>query len=194
MNDGVRLNVRPFVEAGVLRAKFNVKWDKDRGKNPDGSERLNDLHFALAEKQAPAKEHIMNETVLDRLVWRWTAPPISTRTSLWRHRDPVARRGSAVGDCCCELQKQRRVVRYGTFDATHSQGPAYWLRCVIAATVELEGCLTACQSSTCRYLPRHDAGVGRRRTGARAAGHSNTAASGSATPTVRTGRSDPALQ
>jgi hypothetical protein len=52
LNDGVRLNVRPFVEAGVLRAKFNVKWDKDRGKNPDGSERLNDLHFALASKQA----------------------------------------------------------------------------------------------------------------------------------------------
>lgn len=52
LNDGVRLNVRPFVEAGVLRAKFNVKWDKDRGKNPDGSDRLNDLHYTLAQKQA----------------------------------------------------------------------------------------------------------------------------------------------
>lgn len=52
LNDGVRLNVRPFVEAGVLRSKFNVKWDKDRGKNPDGSERLNNLHFTLADKQA----------------------------------------------------------------------------------------------------------------------------------------------
>jgi hypothetical protein len=52
LNDGVRLNVRPFVEAGVLRAKFNVKWDKDRGKNPDGSERLNNLHFTLADKLA----------------------------------------------------------------------------------------------------------------------------------------------
>ena len=52
LNDGVRLNVRPFVEAGVLRAKFNVNWNKDRGKNPDGSERLNDLHFTLAEKRA----------------------------------------------------------------------------------------------------------------------------------------------
>ena len=39
-------------EAGVLRAKFNVKWDKDRGKNPDGSERHNDLHLTIAEKQA----------------------------------------------------------------------------------------------------------------------------------------------
>lgn len=52
LNDGVRLNIRPFVEAGVLRSTFNVKWDKDRGKNPDGSERLNDLHFTNAQKQA----------------------------------------------------------------------------------------------------------------------------------------------
>jgi hypothetical protein len=50
-DDGVRLNVRPFVQAGVLRAKFNVKWDKDRGKNPDGSERHNDLHLTNAQKQ-----------------------------------------------------------------------------------------------------------------------------------------------
>ncbi len=52
LNDGVRLNVRPFVEAGVLRSKFNVKWDKDRGKNVDGSERINNLHVTLVEKQA----------------------------------------------------------------------------------------------------------------------------------------------
>jgi hypothetical protein len=52
VNDGVRVNVRPFVEAGVLRSKFNVKWGTDRGKNPDGSERLNDLHFTTAEKRA----------------------------------------------------------------------------------------------------------------------------------------------
>jgi hypothetical protein len=50
-DDGVRLNVRPFVQAGVLRAKFNVKWEKDRGKNPDGSERHNDLHLTNAQKQ-----------------------------------------------------------------------------------------------------------------------------------------------
>ena len=37
LNDGVLLNVYPFVEAGVLRKKFNVKWTKDRGKNPEGS-------------------------------------------------------------------------------------------------------------------------------------------------------------
>lgn len=52
LNDGVRLNIRPFVEAGILRSKVNVKWDKDRGKNPDGSDRLNNLHYTNAQKQA----------------------------------------------------------------------------------------------------------------------------------------------
>jgi hypothetical protein len=52
LNDGVRLNIRPFVEAGVLRSHVSVNWNKDRGTNPDGSERLNDLHYTLAEKQA----------------------------------------------------------------------------------------------------------------------------------------------
>ena len=52
MNDGVRLNIRPFVTASVLRAKLAIHWNKDRGKNPDGSERLNDLHITLAEKRA----------------------------------------------------------------------------------------------------------------------------------------------
>ena len=52
LDDGVRLNIRPFMTAGVLRAKPNIKWEKDRGKNPDGSERLNDLHYTLAEKRA----------------------------------------------------------------------------------------------------------------------------------------------
>lgn len=52
LNDGVRLNVRPFVEAGVLRSSFNIHWRQDRGKNADGSDRLNDLHFRTAEKRA----------------------------------------------------------------------------------------------------------------------------------------------
>ncbi len=52
VNDGVRLNVRPFVAAGVLRHRFNVHWKKDRGKNPDGSERHNDFHYTVAEQQA----------------------------------------------------------------------------------------------------------------------------------------------
>jgi len=43
LNDGVRLNIRPFMlaedvgkkGAGILRAKPNIKWDKDRGKEPE---------------------------------------------------------------------------------------------------------------------------------------------------------------
>ncbi len=42
LNDGVRLNIRPFMQArdlgkkgaGILRAKPNIKWDKDRGTEP----------------------------------------------------------------------------------------------------------------------------------------------------------------
>lgn len=55
LNDGVRLNIRPFIEAGVLRSKFNLKWGIDRGKNPLGSHwgevRDNDRHLSLEEKR-----------------------------------------------------------------------------------------------------------------------------------------------
>ena len=52
INDGVRLNIRPFVTAGILRARFTVNWNKDRGTNPDGSERLNDLHLTREQKES----------------------------------------------------------------------------------------------------------------------------------------------
>lgn len=58
LDDGVRLNIRPFMTAGVLRVKPNIKWEKDRGKNPDGTERLNDLHFTLAEKRAAQRGEV----------------------------------------------------------------------------------------------------------------------------------------
>jgi hypothetical protein len=90
INDGARLNIRPFLTvrdvgkkgAGLLRFKPNVKWDKDRGKEPQrpksdfpwfwscdpesnpqhatdyngGStftgERWNEIHYTLAAKRA----------------------------------------------------------------------------------------------------------------------------------------------
>ena len=76
INDGVRLNIRPFMAqdlpggkkgAGILRAKPNIHWKKDRGKEPvrepaqypwfwkNGKftgERINDVHLTLAEKRA----------------------------------------------------------------------------------------------------------------------------------------------
>ena len=56
LNDGVRLNIRPFVTADVLRKRPSIHWGKDRGKNPPGApwgeERINDRHLTLAEKQA----------------------------------------------------------------------------------------------------------------------------------------------
>ncbi|MQM30736.1 MAG: restriction endonuclease subunit M [Candidatus Accumulibacter phosphatis] len=69
INDGVRMNIRPFVETGVLRinrAKVGIKWGVDRGKDvasapwfklgpsygePEGT-RINDHHSTLAEKKA----------------------------------------------------------------------------------------------------------------------------------------------
>ena len=56
LDDGVRLNIRPFVKAGVLRKQVNLKWNKDRGHDPDGSERINDRHLTLSEKRKAREE------------------------------------------------------------------------------------------------------------------------------------------
>ena len=79
VNDGVRLNIRPFMAddvpggkkgAGILRAKPNIHWKKDRGKEPSRdqeqfpwfwrngaftSERVNDVHLTIAKKQDSRK-------------------------------------------------------------------------------------------------------------------------------------------
>ena len=59
LNDGVRLNIRPFMEADVLRKRPNIKWGVDRGKNPPGSpwgeERDNDRHLTLEEKRTEGR-------------------------------------------------------------------------------------------------------------------------------------------
>ncbi|WP_298128193.1 hypothetical protein [Brevundimonas sp.] len=62
LDDGVRLNIRPWVEAGVLKEAHpkGIKWGVDRGKdvasapwfNLDKGERNNDRHTTLAEKLA----------------------------------------------------------------------------------------------------------------------------------------------
>lgn len=56
LDDGVRLNIRPFVTAGILRAKFTIHWKKDRGTNPDGTPRDNDGHCTRAQKQASREQ------------------------------------------------------------------------------------------------------------------------------------------
>ena len=74
INDGVRLNIRPFMAAditggrkgaGILRAKPNIHWRKDRGKEPSREQehfpwfwregeftvdRVNEFHLTIAEK------------------------------------------------------------------------------------------------------------------------------------------------
>jgi hypothetical protein len=76
LNDGVRMNIRPFMAtdipggkkgAGLLRTKPNIKWEKDRGKEPQrdkvefpwfwkGStftgDRMNDVHLTKEQKEA----------------------------------------------------------------------------------------------------------------------------------------------
>lgn len=62
LNDGVRLNIRPWVEADVLRepAPKGIKWGVDRGADvapapwfaQDQGKRNNDRHTTLAEKRA----------------------------------------------------------------------------------------------------------------------------------------------
>jgi hypothetical protein len=34
LNDGVKMNIRPFAIADILRKRVKIKWDKDRGKEP----------------------------------------------------------------------------------------------------------------------------------------------------------------
>jgi hypothetical protein len=78
LNDGVRLNIRPFLlakdlgkkGAGILRFKPNVKWTKDRGKDVPSApwyhlgleyggkegDRINEHHLTLAEKRAASNK------------------------------------------------------------------------------------------------------------------------------------------
>ncbi len=67
LNDGVRLNIRPFMKAEVLRynkkPQLNITWGKDRGKDVESApwyhlfngDRINDYHLSLEEKQAARK-------------------------------------------------------------------------------------------------------------------------------------------
>ncbi len=40
LNDGVRMNIRPFMEAGILRKNPNIKWTKDRARNRSETRRI----------------------------------------------------------------------------------------------------------------------------------------------------------
>ena len=78
LNDGVRLNIRPFMlardvgrkDAGILRAKPNIHWKKDRGSdvpsapwynlgleyNGKQGDRINEHHLTLKEKREAKEE------------------------------------------------------------------------------------------------------------------------------------------
>jgi hypothetical protein len=67
LNDGVRMNIRPFIEADILRKNPNIKWTKDRGNEPERDkvdfpwfwngkvfigDRVNDIHLTNEAKTA----------------------------------------------------------------------------------------------------------------------------------------------
>ena len=72
LNDGVRLNIRPFLSvpdvgkkgAGVLRDKPSIRWNKDLGKDVQSApwyhmfkgDRINDHHLTLAAKRAAREQ------------------------------------------------------------------------------------------------------------------------------------------
>lgn len=68
LNDGVRMNIRPFVQAEVLRYYkkpiLNLNWNKDRGKDVpsapwyhlDKGDRINDRHLTIKEKKEVLNE------------------------------------------------------------------------------------------------------------------------------------------
>ena len=68
INDGVRLNIRPFMTAGVLRfnkkPQVNIAWDTDRGTDVESApwfktfkgKRINDHHLSLEEKRMAREE------------------------------------------------------------------------------------------------------------------------------------------
>ncbi len=70
LNDGVRMNIRPFVEAGILARRQTSSGGKDRGSEPkcDAADypwfwrgerfvgdRVNDVHLTTGEKLAARK-------------------------------------------------------------------------------------------------------------------------------------------
>ncbi len=77
LNDGVRLNIRPFLTvpavgkkgAGVLRDKPNINWNKDRGKDVESApwyhlfkgDRINDHHLTLVEKKQAREKLCEND-------------------------------------------------------------------------------------------------------------------------------------
>lgn len=81
----------------------------------------------------------MSETVLDRLAIALDeaassdgnvfAPPVAV---LWPDRS------SQWAGSIARLRERRRLLTLGSHDPAQASGPAYWLRCVVAGTVEVD--------------------------------------------------------
>ena len=101
LNDGVRLNIRPFMlakdvgkkGAGILRAKPNIKWDKDRGKEP---------HRDKADYP-----------------WFWydTEPPTDCPRRPRLHRQPLEQRPPHPRPQTRRKVGQRQLTMFGRYEA-----------------------------------------------------------------------------
>ena len=82
INDGVRLNIRPFLSAalrkggkkgaGILRAKPNIKWTKDRGKEPESLRPKTDFPWFWScdpEKKPEHRQNFMGGAKFDGNRW-----------------------------------------------------------------------------------------------------------------------------
>ena len=70
LNDGVLLNIKPFIEASILRDEPTARYTKDRGKNPEGApwgplryNRYEDVpdEYKLRDDNGAVIEHLTND-------------------------------------------------------------------------------------------------------------------------------------
>ncbi len=172
INDGVRMNIRPFLQtcrtckAPAYARQAQIKWDKDRGKEPErdkaeypvvlglgrgearlrrvGNEpdgnRWNDCHYTnefKSDRQAGAEDTM--STVAERVV-----AALRTTAQAYAAGDQVAPCAvlwtdpERLWECVMpELQAMLpELFLLGGYAPEKRTGPALWLRCIEARVVE----------------------------------------------------------
>ncbi len=153
LNDGVCVNIRPWIteahlyratKPGILRVTPNIKYGKDRGKEPardpkefpwfkDSTERNNDIHLSLERKTARTRAGMK---LLDRIreslakvlrVPEGQAAPVAI---IWT---------DATGEWLSLAPMMRELIpefyTLGAFRPKERTGPAIWLKCIVDRTL-----------------------------------------------------------
>ena len=121
LDDGVRLNIRPFIEAGVLSHAPNVHYRTDRGKDVPSApwfpkfngERRNDHHTTLEEKQnARDEEESRKDAARDALFARPTSNETVDPANAAAIVRPLLRQSmTSGGEAGSWLRQNESVVR-----------------------------------------------------------------------------------